>query len=270
MSIDQEFQEKLRKHFKKEGQDVKIIYLKLLNSGYIARFREGWGLPADGFLSTNNYYKWRGSFLNKRTNNYIRGKEYKKMQDKMRKLKLEYGRGKILHDDIDEYGWKMRLSEPLFRFEWDIDLVITKLGIPERYAAFVEGALTMKSPPDYFMIDRPLPKPFLRTDPNTGRKKLLIETYGDTKLEDFRSKVFAHHFKKLQPKAYDYGTIKKLGVSKFDIWEQLAKWRGERKSYKEIRELAQSELGFFIKYPEQVKVYLNRFKKLGYTRKKKV
>ncbi|OHA70281.1 MAG: hypothetical protein A3F15_01955 [Candidatus Wildermuthbacteria bacterium RIFCSPHIGHO2_12_FULL_40_12] len=164
----------------------------------------------------------------------------------------------------------MTLKIPSNKFEYDIETIISALGLPERYAYFVERSLVMKEPPEFFPLDRPLPRPFIKRDPNTGRKKLFIEIYGDTKLSDFGSKLFAYNFKRLQPKVYDYGTIKKLGVSNFDIWEQLAKWRSEGKSYKEIRTLAQEKLNYFIKYDEQVKTYLNRYKKLGYTRKKKV
>lgn len=231
-------EETLRKHFKKQGQDVKIIYLKLLNSGYLARFREIWVLPENGFSNMNNYHKWRGEFLIKRTNQIITGKKYKAMKGAMTWKKKQWANNKIMFDDIDYYGLKMKLKEPMFRFDFDIDRIMTWLGIPERYEAFVEGALVLRTPPDYFMIDRPMPKPFLRTDPNTGRKKLFIETYGDTKLEDFRSPVFIRHFKKLQTKVYDYGIIKKLGVPNFDIWKQLAEWRGQGKSYSEIHELS--------------------------------
>lgn len=264
-------EETLKKYFKKEGQDVKIIYLKLLNSGYISRFRDIWGLPSTGFSNWNNYYKWRGAFLNKRANNFFVSEEYKAMGDEMKRKKQQWADDKIPYSEIDAYGLKIQRANPVWKFDDDIETVMTILRIPERYKAFIEGALILKIPPDYFMISKHLPKPFLHTDPNTGRRKLLIETCGDTKLEDFRSPVFIHHFKKLQPKVYDYGTIKKLGVPNFDIWKQLSDWRDEGKPYSEIRELSNNQLGYCIKHDEDVKTYVKRYKRsVGGTRKKKV
>lgn len=261
----------LKKHYKKGYQDAKIIYLKLQKSDFVNLFRNTWHLPENGFLSAASYQKWRNEFLVKITNNFLRGKRYKQMQAEMQKKKYQWAGDKITMADVEGYGFKMQLEKPLFKFNYDIEVIMSALSLPERYKYFVERSLVLKSTPDPFPLDRPLPRPHLITDPNTGRKKLFIETYGDTKLSDFKSRIFAYHFGRLQPKVYDYGTIKKLGIPNFDIWQQLAKWREEGKTYREIIGLAEKELGYSIKYEEDVKTYIKRYKKLvGGTRKKKV
>ena len=267
MSIDQET---LKEYFKKGHQDARIIYLKLQKSGYIARFRNIWGLPAKGFSNKANYQKWHSEFLVKRANKFL-ANEYKVMEKEMGKKRRQWANGKISFSDIEDFGHKMAVSNPLYKFDYDVETIMTFLHIPERYKRFVEMSLVIKSPPDFYPTDRPMPRPLLHTDPNTGRKELLIQTYGDTKLEDFRSRYFAYQFKRLQPKVYDYGTIKKLGVPNFDIWKQLSDWRDGGKTHSEIRELAKSQLGYFIRYDEDVKTYIKRYKRLiGGTRKRKV
>jgi hypothetical protein len=248
----------------KDYQDTKILYQKLLQSGEVVIFRDFWSLPASGFQNINSYQNWRHQSLDKQAHIPV-ANEYKARKKELANKKIDWAKGKILHLQLEKY--EQKTQHPLVKFGADIYDIMTRLGIPERYEHFVELSLVLNKSPEFTMIDRPLPKLHLITE--RGRRKIYVEIYGDTKLEDFRSKVFTHEFKKLQSEVYDYGTIKKIGVPSLDFWEQLHKWKLEGKSHKEIYELAQ-KFGYPVRNTEQVKVYLNRWRKLGYTRKKKV
>lgn len=156
----------------------------------------------------------------------------------MRKKKLQWANEKIAFSDIRAWGLKMQQQQPLFKFEYYISAIMTKLKIPQRYEAFVERCLILKEPPEWFPIERNMPRPELSYDLNTGRKRLFIETFADTKIKDFRSKLFRLEFKKLRAKLYDYGTIKQLGIPNLEMYETIYRWHSrEGKGYKEIQRL---------------------------------
>lgn len=252
----------LKKHFPKKAQDAKIIYSKLEKMGCMEKFRTAWHLPPNGFLGKQNYYKWREEFLVKATNNFLRSRQYRAMKEEIWKKKLQWAKDKIHFSQIEAWGLKMQLKQPLFKFEYDIEQIMSALKIPNCYQTFVEQSLVLKEMSNLFPVDRDLPRPEFSFDPNTGRKRLFIEVFSDTKIKDFKDKWFQAELKKLQKKVYDYGTIKQLGFPNFEIYEKMYDWHfKEKKSYKEIRKLAKQELGYIIKSNEDVGKDLNRYKK---------
>lgn len=251
-----------KKYFPKNAEDAHLVYHKLEKSGWIEKFRKGWSLPISGFLDKQSYYKWRSEFLIKATNNFLKGKKYKDVWQEMERKKVLWAKSKIHFSEIEKYGIKTQLLEPLFKFEYDINAIMTKLRIPQRYEAFVEHCLVLKEPPKWFPIDRDMPRPELSYDPNAGRKRLFIEVFADTKMKDFKNIFFKIQLEKLQKKLYDYGTIKQLGSRYLEIYSKIYDWHfKEGKSYKEIKETVKEKLGYSIKYAEDVGTHLKRFKK---------
>lgn len=252
-----------KKYFPKSAKDARLIYERLDKSGWIEKFRTAWHLPLQGFMDKQNYHKWRGEFLTKATNDFLKSKKYNALQQELGKRRNLWARGKIHFSEIKVCSFNTQLLQPLFKFEYDINAIMTKLKIPQRYEAFVEHCLVLKEPPKWFPVGKGVPRPALSYDPNTGRKRLFIEVFGDTKIKDFKDGFFRAELERLQEKLYDYGTIKQLGSRNLEIDSKIFDWHfKEKKTYKEIKELAAKELRYPIKYTEDVGTHLKRFKKL--------
>ncbi|MES2224285.1 MAG: hypothetical protein V4469_05145 [Patescibacteria group bacterium] len=250
-------------YFPKEALDAKVIYYRLEKNGWIEKFRSGWDLPKDGFSNQNNFQRWYEEFVVKPTNKFLQSDSFKRMQKEMSVKRILWAKGKILMSDIDRYDFEVSLKNPSFKFEYDIENIMTRLAIPTYYEAFVHDTLVLKGQPKHFPVSKDTPKLDLSTDPNTGRKRLFVEVFSDTNIEDFKSALFKLNLEDYQEKLYDYGTIRQVGPENIDMWSQIYDWHfKDKKTYKAIKLLALEKFKKKFLTLEDIGTGLKRYKEL--------
>lgn len=248
--------------FEKQAKDADLVYKRLEKSGWIEKFRKGWNLPPEGCSNNANFQKWYRLFVTEPSNKVLNKDFFKKMQKELRKKKLGWVNGKASLPEIEHYEFEMSKRVPDFKFDYDIQSIMTELKIPQYFELLVHDRLVYKECPEGYPLEKDLPKLDFSYDPNTRRKRLFVEIFADTKIKDFSEAVFQMKLKESQEKLYDYGTITQLGTKNTQQVDEIYRMHHiEGKSVKQI----QNELGV-----RNVATILKRYKRklaLG-TRKK--